>query len=77
MGAHITPQDTHRVLIKGPTKLSGKKVKAPDLRAGMAFVIAGIIAEGESVIENAYVIDRGYENLIERLTSIGVNIRRN
>jgi UDP-N-acetylglucosamine 1-carboxyvinyltransferase len=77
MGAHVTPQDTHRVLIKGPTKLSGKRVKAPDLRAGIAFVIAGIIAKGESVIENAYVIDRGYENLTERLTALGVNIQRN
>jgi len=77
MGAHITPQDTHRVLIKGSTKLSGKKVKAPDLRAGIAFVIAAIIAKGESIVENAYVIDRGYENLTERLTALGVDIRRN
>lgn len=77
MGAEVTPQDTHRVLIKGPTKLKGKKVKAPDLRAGMAFVIAGIIAEGESIVENAYVIDRGYEHLTERLTTLGVRIERN
>ena len=76
MGAEVTPQDTHRVLIKGPTKLSGKKIKAPDLRAGIAFVIAGIIADGESIIENAYVIDRGYENITERLTTLGVDIRR-
>jgi UDP-N-acetylglucosamine 1-carboxyvinyltransferase len=72
MGANIKIQDSHRALISGPTALLGKKVKAPDLRA----VIAAIIAKGESVIENAYVIDRGYENLTERLKNIGVDIKR-
>lgn len=76
MGAKITIQDSHRALIEGPTKLTGKKIKAPDLRAGFAFLIAAIIAEGESTIENAYVIDRGYENLVERLSALGVKIDR-
>ncbi|HVU06873.1 MAG TPA: UDP-N-acetylglucosamine 1-carboxyvinyltransferase [Candidatus Paceibacterota bacterium] len=76
MGAKIASQDTHRVLIQGPTPLAGKRVKAPDLRAGMAFVIAGIIASGETIVDNAYVIDRGYENIAERLTALGVDIKR-
>ncbi len=76
MGAKITAQDTHRVLIEGLTPLNGKRIKAPDLRAGMAFVIAGIISKGESIIDNAYVIDRGYENIIERLRGLGVSIVR-
>ena len=76
MGANIKIQDSHRALIEGPTPLSGKKMKAPDLRAGIAFIIAAILAKGESIIENAYVVDRGYENLAERLSAIGVNIKR-
>lgn len=77
MGANVEVQDTHRVLIKGPTPLTGSvKLKAPDLRAGFAFVIAAIIAKGESKIENAYVIDRGYENIVDRLAKLGVDIKR-
>ena len=76
MGADIKIQDTHRALVNGLTPLIGKKLKAPDLRAGFAFTIAAIIAKGESVIENAYVIDRGYEHLAERLSAIGADIQR-
>ncbi len=76
MGADVEIQDTHRVLIKGPKPLNGRTVKAPDLRAGFAFILAAIIAKGESKIENAYVIDRGYENIVERLTRLGVDIKR-
>jgi UDP-N-acetylglucosamine 1-carboxyvinyltransferase len=76
MGANIEVQDSHRVIVKGPTPLSAMRVKAPDLRAGMAYVVAGIIAKGESTIDNAYVIDRGYENIVERLKGIGVTIER-
>ncbi len=76
MGANIKIQDSHRALIQGATPLFGKKIKAPDLRAGFAFVIAAAIAKGESIIENAYVIDRGYERLTERLSAIGVKIKR-
>lgn len=76
MGADIELQDTHRALICGATSLVGKTLKAPDLRAGFAFIIAAIIAKGTSTIENAYVIDRGYEKIIERLVALGVDIKR-
>ncbi len=76
MGAKIKIQDSHRALISGPSPLVGKKMKAPDLRAGFAFIVAAILAKGESTIENACVIDRGYENLTERLSAVGVDIKR-
>ena len=76
MGAHIKKEDNHRAIIQGPTRLVGRKIKAPDLRAGFAFLVAAIIGKGESIIENAYVIDRGYERLTERLSAIGVAIQR-
>lgn len=76
MGADIEVQDTHRVLVRGPKPLVGRTLRAPDLRAGFAFVIAAIIAKGESRIDNAYVIDRGYEKIVERLTKLGVDIKR-
>ncbi len=76
MGANIKIQDSHRALIKGPTALVGKKIKAPDLRAGIAFITAAIVAKGESIIENAYIVDRGYENIAERLSAIGAKIKR-
>jgi len=76
MGANIELQDAHRALIKGKTPLVGKKMKAPDLRAGMAFIIAATIAKGDSIIENSYVIDRGYENLATRLAKIGIDIKK-
>lgn len=76
MGANITPMDPHRVLVKGPTPLRGRKLQSPDLRAGLAFVIAGIVARGNSIIHNVYNIDRGYERIEERLKAIGVDIKR-
>jgi UDP-N-acetylglucosamine 1-carboxyvinyltransferase len=76
MGADITMMDQHRVLVKGPTKLSGKHLESPDIRAGLAFVIAATIAEGVSAIHSIYHIDRGYEQLESRLRAIGVQIRR-
>lgn len=76
MGAHITMMDPHRVLVKGPTPLEGKTLESPDLRAGLAFVIAGIIAKGSSVIHNVYNIDRGYEGIEGRLSALGVDIVR-
>lgn len=76
MGAKITTMDPHRVMVKGPTPLLGKELESPDLRAGLAFVIAAIIAKGESVIHNVYNIDRGYERVEERLRGIGVSIER-
>jgi UDP-N-acetylglucosamine 1-carboxyvinyltransferase len=76
MGADITPMDPHRMLIRGKRKLHGKKLESPDLRAGLAFVIAAIIAKGESTVHNVYNIDRGYEAVEKRLQAIGVSIVR-
>ena len=76
MGAHIVMCDPHRALASGPTPLHGRELEGPDLRAGLAFIIAAAIAKGESVIGNAYQIDRGYEAIDRRLRSIGVDIRR-
>ena len=76
MGADIVMMDPHRVIVKGPTALSGKDLESPDLRAGLAFVIAAVIAKGDSVIHNVYNIDRGYERIEERLRAIGVSIER-
>lgn len=76
MGANITVCDPHRALITGPTQLYGAKIFSPDLRAGMALVIAALIAEGKSEIEHIELIDRGYEDLENRLKSLGANIER-
>lgn len=76
MGADITPMDPHRVIVKGPSPLHGKVLESPDLRAGLAFIIAAIVAKGDSVIHNIYNIDRGYESVEERLRDIGVDIMR-
>jgi len=76
MGARATLMDTNRVLIHGPRPLRGREMESPDLRAGLAFVIAAIVAKGESQIHNVYNIDRGYEKVEERLREIGVDIIR-
>lgn len=76
MGANITMCDPHRIVVSGPTKLYGKKIISPDIRAGIALVIAGLIAEGKTEIDNIYQIDRGYEKLDERLQKLGANIER-
>ncbi len=76
MGANIIMCDPHRVVVSGPTKLYGKKLSSPDLRAGITMVLAGIIAEGTTTIDNIYQIDRGYEKIEERLRKIGVKIKR-
>lgn len=76
MGANISLMDPHRAMVQGPTPLYGRKLESPDLRAGLAFMIAAIIAEGESQIGNIYQIDRGHEKIDERLRVIGANIQR-
>ena len=76
MGAMITQCDPHRILINGPTPLRGREIESPDLRAGLAFVIAALVAKGESKIKNVYQIDRGYEKIEERLQKLGANIKR-
>lgn len=76
MGADIKIWDAHRAVIKGPTSLKGRELYGPDIRAGLAYVLAGIIAKGESVVNNIYFVDRGYESIEKRLTAIGVDIKR-
>jgi len=76
MGANIILADPHRVVVNGPKKLYGRKLVSPDLRAGMALVMAGLIAEGKTEIDNIYQIERGYENLTERLAKLGAQIKR-
>jgi UDP-N-acetylglucosamine 1-carboxyvinyltransferase len=76
MGADILMCDPHRVLVTGPTPLYGKKISSPDIRAGIALVIAGLIAHGQTEIDNVYQIDRGYERIEERLRGLGADITR-
>jgi len=76
MGARIVLCDPHRALIAGPAPLRGGVVVSPDIRAGMAVVLAALAAEGESVIHNIEQIDRGYEQIDERLRSLGARIER-
>jgi len=76
MGAKITTMDPHRIIVNGPSSLHGKVLESPDLRAGLAFIIAAIVASGDSVIHNVYNIDRGYEDVEGRLRAIGVDITR-
>jgi len=76
MGARITLCDPHRAVVSGPSVLHGSELVSPDVRAGMAMVIAALCARGESVIKNVYQIERGYENLTNRLISLGARIER-
>ena len=76
MGARITLCDPHRAVVSGPSTLHRDNLVSPDVRAGMAMVIAAMVARGESVISNVYQIERGYENLVERLQALGAHIRK-
>lgn len=76
MGANATICDPHRVLISGPTPLYGQDIKSLDLRAGATLLLAGILADGETVLHEADIIDRGYERIEERFASIGAVITR-
>ena len=76
MGARIVLCDPHRAVVSGPAKLHGSELISPDVRAGMAMIIAAMCAEGKSVIRNVYQIERGYEHLVERLSVIGARIVR-
>jgi UDP-N-acetylglucosamine 1-carboxyvinyltransferase len=76
MGANIIMCDPHRIVINGPTQLTGKKLTSPDLRAGITMVLAGMVAKGTTTIENIFQIDRGYENIEERLQKLGADIQR-
>ncbi|SMC68149.1 UDP-N-acetylglucosamine 1-carboxyvinyltransferase [Rhizobium sp. RU36D] len=76
MGARIVLCDPHRAVVSGPAKLTGARVESPDIRAGMAMLIAAMCADGRSVIENAQQIERGYERIDERLNALGARITR-
>jgi UDP-N-acetylglucosamine 1-carboxyvinyltransferase len=76
MGARIILCDPHRVVITGPAPLYGQRMSSPDIRAGMAMVIAALCAEGTSTIGDAYQIDKGYERIDERLRGLGARIQR-
>jgi UDP-N-acetylglucosamine 1-carboxyvinyltransferase len=75
MGARIVLCDPHRAVISGPSPLTGSVLVSPDVRAGMALVIAAMTATGRSTIRNVYQIERGYEHLVERLASLGGRIQ--
>ncbi|MBM3898957.1 MAG: UDP-N-acetylglucosamine 1-carboxyvinyltransferase [Gemmatimonadetes bacterium] len=76
MGARIVLCDPHRALVSGPTELRGATVESPDIRAGMAMLIAALCAKGTSTINNIGQIERGYERIHERLNSLGASIQR-
>jgi len=76
MGASIDILDPHRARIKGPKRLGGKNVEGIDLRAGVTLLLAALAAKGESILHQAEQIDRGYENIEERLQRIGADIKR-
>jgi len=76
MGAQIVLCDPHRCIVQGPSTLYGEKMESPDIRAGMALVLAALSAQGKSVIRNIGQIDRGYEKVDEKLKSLGAHILR-
>jgi UDP-N-acetylglucosamine 1-carboxyvinyltransferase len=75
MGARIRIEGA-RAIVEGPTRLSGANVIASDLRAGASLVLAGLVAEGDTVVNRVYHLDRGYERLEERLGMLGARIER-
>ena len=76
MGARIVLCDPHRAVIAGPSALRGQVVESPDIRAGMAMLLAALAAQGDSVIQNIGQIDRGYEHIDDRLKALGAQIER-
>jgi UDP-N-acetylglucosamine 1-carboxyvinyltransferase len=76
MGARVILCDPHRAVVSGPSRLHGERMESPDIRAGMAMLIAALCAEGESQIGNIRQIDRGYERIDERLRALGARIER-
>jgi UDP-N-acetylglucosamine 1-carboxyvinyltransferase len=76
MGARIIVCDPHRVVVSGPSRLYGQRLTSPDIRAGMAILIAALCATGRSVIGNVAEIDRGYERIDDRLRALGAQIER-
>jgi UDP-N-acetylglucosamine 1-carboxyvinyltransferase len=75
MGADIRTEG-HHAIVRGVERLSGAPVRAPDIRAGVALVIAGLGAEGETVVHDAFHVDRGYEGFVDKLQGVGADIDR-
>ena len=76
MGARVIVCDPHRAVVSGPSLLHGERMESPDIRAGMAILIAALCADGSSEIGNIRQIDRGYERIDERLRALGARIER-
>lgn len=76
MGADIQLWHPHKATVRGKTGLKGREIDGPDIRAGLAFILAGIVADGETKVGNAHLVDRGYEHIEERLQSLGASIVR-
>lgn len=76
MGAQIVLCDPHRCIVQGPTILNGEHLESPDIRAGMAMVLAALSAQGESTIRNVSQIDRGYQQIDQKLKALGADIKR-
>jgi len=76
MGANVNVVNPHKAIIKGATSLKARNIDGPDIRAGLAFLLAAAVADGESIIGNAHLIDRGYERIEEKLKSLGLSIER-
>jgi UDP-N-acetylglucosamine 1-carboxyvinyltransferase len=76
MGAQVVLCDPHRCIVIGPSQLYGEKMESPDIRAGMALVLAALAAQGTSLIRNIGQIDRGYERIEEKLRNLGAHIWR-
>ena len=76
MGARIILCDPHRCIVQGPSQLFGEKMESPDIRAGMALLLAALSAEGTSVIRNVGQIDRGYGQVDQKLAALGAKITR-
>jgi UDP-N-acetylglucosamine 1-carboxyvinyltransferase len=76
MGARVILCDPHRCVVQGPSRLRAERVQSPDIRAGVALVIAALCAEGQSVISNVQQIDRGYERFADKLSALGAKIER-
>jgi UDP-N-acetylglucosamine 1-carboxyvinyltransferase len=76
MGARIVLCDPHHAIVAGPSRMRGASMISPDIRAGMAMLLAAVCAEGTSIINNADQIERGYERIDERLNALGARITR-
>jgi len=76
MGAQIVLCDPHRCIVQGPTQLFSENLESPDIRAGMALVLAALSAKGTSILRNIKQIDRGYEKVEKKLSNLGAIITR-